>query len=85
MKADFRMILLLGVGIVALGWGVTYYQPIAQLVGTGTNGYLTMVHGLEPPQIAGSYGSGTIGAGQFQSGTAMSGGAMIPSGPYAIG
>lgn len=61
-KGDVRFLLLLGAGVVAAAWAVTYSGAVSQLVSTGTNGYIAMVDGLEPPAIRGgpTGGAGTI-------------------------
>lgn len=57
-KGDVRLILLLGAGVVAAAWAVYNAGPVAQLVGTGTNGYVSMIQGLEPPQARGGIAGG---------------------------
>lgn len=59
-KGDVRFLLLLGAGVVAAAWAVTYSGSVAQLVQTGTNGYVSMVRGLEPSTSA---GGGIMGGG----------------------
>lgn len=61
-KGDVRFLLLLGAGVVAVGWAVTYAGAVHSLVSTGTNGYISMVNGLLPYQARGGItgGAGTI-------------------------
>jgi hypothetical protein len=61
-QKDIRFWLLLGAGVVAAAWAFRYASDVNSLVQTGTNGYVSMVQGLEPP------GSGGVGggAGNFQ-------------------
>lgn len=61
-KGDVRFLLLLGAGVVAAAWAFTYAGSVQQLVSTGTNGYITMVQGLEPAAARGGVmgGGGTI-------------------------
>jgi hypothetical protein len=73
MKGDFRFLLLLGAGVVAAAWAVNYAGAVNQLVGTGTNGYVTMVQGLEPPQARSGIAGG---AGNFSPSATMYPGMM---------
>jgi hypothetical protein len=60
IKTDFRMALLFGFGLVAAAWAFANAGAIDELTKTGTNGYVSMIRGLEPPQgggIAGGSGS----------------------------
>ena len=77
-KGDVRFLLLLGAGVVAAAWAVYNAGPVAQLVGTGTNGYISMVQGLEPPQARGGIAGG---AGNFTSNTGMTGGYPFSTAP----
>jgi hypothetical protein len=61
-KADVRFLLLLGAGVVAASWALYNAGPVAELTRTGTNGYVSMVRGLEAqPSGAGIAG----GMGNF--------------------
>lgn len=81
MKFDGRILLLAGVAVVAAGWAVTYAGAVQQLVTTGTNGYVTLVRGLEPPAIASAYG----GAGNFAANTGLMSGQPYSTSPLAQG
>jgi hypothetical protein len=59
---DIRTLLLLGVGVVAGSWALYNAGAVAQLTQTGTNGYVSMVRGLEAPQPGGGIAGG---AGNF--------------------
>jgi hypothetical protein len=74
LNFDVRFLLLLGAGVVAGAWALTYAGSVDQLVRTGTNGYVSMVRGLEPPNVGGSGIAG--GSGSFSpAATTDSGGA----------
>jgi hypothetical protein len=62
-KADVRFFLLLAAGVVAAAWGFANAGAVDELTKTGTNGYISMVRGLEPPQYSGAGIAG--GAGNF--------------------
>lgn len=82
MKGDFRFLLLLGAGVVAAAWAVTYYGAVGQLVSTGTNGYVSMVRGLEPPQVGGGGVAG--GGGNFAAGSGLgAGGTTYSTVPFS--
>jgi len=57
MNADIRFLLVAGVGIALLAWGVAYYGPIGHLTQTGVEGYTGLVRGLEPPSMGGAGGT----------------------------
>lgn len=82
-KGDIRFLLLLGAGVVAAAWAVTYAGSVNQLVQTGDSGYITLVRGLEPPSLSG--GGITGGAGNFTPGVSLSGGNYYSSSPFESG
>jgi hypothetical protein len=59
LNFDVRFLLLLGAGVVAAAWAFANAGPIDELTKTGTNGYVSMVRGLEPPQGAGGIAGGS--------------------------
>jgi hypothetical protein len=59
MQADFRLILVWGLAIAAGAWGLVYAGSVRELVTTGTNGYVSMIHGLEPPNLGGGVAGGS--------------------------
>ena len=77
-KGDVRFLLLLGAGVVAASWALFNAGAVAQLVGTGTNGYISMVRGLESPQQGGGVAGG---AGGFASNVISA----APSASYGYG
>lgn len=48
MSKDIKLLLLAGVGVAFLAWGVAYYQQFGALVGTTTSGYGNVIRALEP-------------------------------------
>jgi hypothetical protein len=70
LNKDIRFWLLLGAGVVAAAWAVTYAGSVDELVRTGTNGYVSMVQGLEPPQLRSGVAGG---AGNFAPSATFSG------------
>lgn len=78
IQGDIRFLLLLGAGVVAASWALFNAPAVAQLVGTGTNGYISMVRGLESPQGGGGVSGG---AGNFPSNVISA----APSGSYGYG
>lgn len=79
-KADTRFLLLLGAGVVAASWALFNAGAVAQLVQTGTNGYVSMVRGLESPQ-----GGATGGAGAIPTNTALLSGQPYSVPNYSMG
>lgn len=77
-KADFRLLLLVGVGVVAASWAFANTGNIQALTTTGTNGYVSMVRGLEAPSSGGVVG----GAGNFAGNTGLAGGSYYTSPNY---
>jgi hypothetical protein len=83
VSKDIRFWLLLGGGVIAAAWAFTYAGSVDELVRTGTSGYVSMIHGLEPPQLAGGGIAG--GGGNFSGAATNYGGASYGGSPYSYG